>query len=219
MKNLCIVLTVVLSVPLVMAGELELIYDQTGLPSPNGKAAQNFETAFDINDCFGADEFSFGGSGDQTIEQLLLIGRYKSMGPAITTVNINLISDLAGAPGPLLCDITGVVVTDVGGDLVVDLEPSCTLSPGTYWLSVQVNLDRSVNQWFWESTNSVFGSTALWRNPNAGYRTFCTTWSALPDCFGSNEVSFIFAVYGQSTGIFSDDFEIGNTSLWSYTQP
>jgi len=58
------------------------------------------------------------------------------------------------------------------------------LRPGTYWVSVQLNVTylQTFGYWAWSIRSSPNGGPAAWRNPGAGWGVGCTRWSHLTDC-------------------------------------
>jgi hypothetical protein len=213
-----VVLVTVAVAPWLEAGDL--VYDQRSLPISNGKAAQDFEPSRSNRDSEGVDDFENAGTGVWMINKVVVMGSYSSTTASVASLDIVFLQDSSG-PGAQICATTGTVTNDDRGDLTVVLDPVCSIPPGTYWLVVQANLDYGPNcdQWYWDSSPDAVGSNALWRNPQAGFPTVCTDWATLPDCFGSGETSFLFALYDVSSVIFEDGFESGGTTMWSIQVP
>jgi hypothetical protein len=73
------------------------------------------------------------------------------------------------------------------------------LRAGTYWVSVQANLDFNVGgQWAWENEVNIVGGDAMWQNPGDGFGTGCTTWGPENTCTPNGQGDTIFALKGRS---------------------
>jgi uncharacterized repeat protein (TIGR01451 family) len=173
-------------------------YDQTDNPSGNGISSQNFETAYDAYDDQAADDFAVPPSdGAWRIETIEIPGGYWNGTGPLGSVNVWFYGDVGGLPGGLVFSQLGLVPTsDVGGDLVLDLPSPPTLLPGTYWLSVQANMDILVGgQWGWDRRVVQSYSPFAWRNPGNGFGTGCTTWGASGTC-GLADPDLLFRLSG-----------------------
>lgn len=63
-----------------------------------------------------------------------------------------------------------------------------TLRRGTYWVSVQANLDFATGgEWGWNTNNTVQKKGAKWQNPGDGFGTGCTTYKNLLTCIPAGE--------------------------------
>src|SRR5438093_1850288 len=68
-------------------------------------------------------------------------------------------------------------MTDKGGNFTIPLPTSLVLAPGTYWVSVQANMDFTpFGEWGWLDRAVTSNSAAVWQNPGGGFGTACTTW-------------------------------------------
>src|SRR5690554_6889550 len=67
------------------------------------------------------------------------------------------------------------------GELTITLSSPVILDPGTWWLSVVVDLGFDGGQWYWSSRTVQTGFAAVWQNPGDGFLTGCTTWTAKQD--------------------------------------
>ena len=106
-------------------------------------------------------------------------GQYFNGTGPVVSVNVWFYSDSAGLPGTQVYQALGVVPTDTAGSFVINLPAPAVLSAGTYWVSVQANLDFGVGgQWGWDDRSVQSTSAAAWQNPGAGFGTPCTAWGA-----------------------------------------
>ena len=76
-------------------------------------------------------------------------------------------------------------MTDTAGSFVVPIPSPVALSQGTYWVSVQANMDFSVGgQWGCTDRTVASGSEAAWQNPGGGFGV-CPSWGARGTVCGS----------------------------------
>jgi len=136
-------------------GDAVVLYDQTSAPGTNSLASQNFEASFDIYDCQGADDFVVPAPG-WSIDLVENLGVYwNGTGPA-TSVNVWFLSNSGSLPGAILESRLNVVPTGglSTGSFVIPISPAVNLAPGTYWISIQANLDFGVGgQYGWTEHN------------------------------------------------------------------
>jgi hypothetical protein len=154
-----------------------VLYEQMANAGPNSLTSQNFETAFDIYDNQGADDFVVTAPG-WVIEVVEVLGvYYNGTGPAMS-VNVWFYTNSGGFPGTIVEQRMNVVPSGglATGSFIIPISPAATLTPGTYWVSVQCNMDFAVGgQWGWtEQLQSNLESK--WQNPGGGFGTPCTTW-------------------------------------------
>jgi len=96
-------------------------------------------------------------------------------------------------------EYVGVAATpDVDGNLYCVI-PETELTEGTYWVSVQGNMEFNVaGEWYWSrQTTPLIGSEFFWRCPGDGFANGFTTWTtgsvAYPD---GTDYDLSFALYG-----------------------
>lgn len=160
-----------------------VLYSQ--LDNPSGTlTSQEFEAALSTFDAMTADDFLVTG-GAWTIDELFVPGS-SPIAANGGAVDVAFYFDAAGLPGALHTALANQPFTENGtGDLTVMLSSPVVLAPGTWWLSVVVDMDfNSGSQWFWESRTVQTGSAAAWQNPSDGFGTGCTSWTSKPSCAG-----------------------------------
>jgi hypothetical protein len=160
-----------------------VLYSQldSGLGSNAAVASQNFEAALDAFDSQGADDFAIPSGTSWHITELFVDGFLSSGGIVpVTSVNVFVYADSAGAPGALFTSDDAASAADAGGDLTIAVD--LTLPSGVWWLSVQANLDFSTGgQWFWLRREPATDGQGHWRNPGDGFSSGATDWTAFPD--------------------------------------
>ena len=71
--------------------------------------------------------------------------------------------------------------------------------PGTYWVSVQANMDFALGgEWGWETSTVTNGSPAAWQNPGDGFGTGCTSWGVEIVCVPVGGPDKMFALKGKA---------------------
>jgi len=154
-----------------------ILYDQINSCGTNATSSQNFEPGFDAFDDELADDFVVTGIIWQ-ISQVNASGVYFNGAGPLSSVNVRFYANAAGLPsGAPLCEFLNVVPTSGGlPSLVIDLPGTCDLNSGTYWVSVQVNMDFGTGgQWGWTDRTVQSNSAAAWQNPGGGFGV-CPTW-------------------------------------------
>lgn len=170
-------------------------YAQTG-----GKYAavvsQNFAD-YTSDTSQAADHFTLTSSC--TVKRVTVEGKYyNGYGPA-ASVAITIYDDDGRLPGTIVpggnepsnrySDPTQ------SGDLSIKLKHPISLAPGTYWISVAVNMAYDAGgEWGWWTTPVKVGPWAVWRNPKNGFSTGCTNYTNIRKCLGDVESSLIFTV-------------------------
>ena len=176
-----------------------LLYSQNDSDGFNGITSQNFETAFDAYDNQGADDFTVPAGVNWRVRQVVVTGTYAGFpGPAVSE-NVSFYRDAGGLPGALITTQTATGI-DHRGSFAITLPAPLQLKQGTYWVSVQVNMDFGTGgQWYWEARTVQDGNPAAWQNPGDGFLSGCTTWGVMENCiFGgpTGIPDFMFALYG-----------------------
>ena len=68
-------------------------------------------------------------------------------------------------------------MTDTAGNFSIPLPTNLVLTSGTYWVSVQANMDFTPGgEWGWTDRTVTSNSPAVWQNPGGGFGTPCTTY-------------------------------------------
>jgi hypothetical protein len=122
--------------------------------------------------------------------------------PVLNGALVDVYSDSVGKPNKLVYS-SGVVVP-VGGaaNLELVLPTPANLDGGKYWISVYVKLAYGAgNQWFWQTTQTVTGAEAQFKDEGDLFGTGATDWTAMSTVFGGAPVDMIYTLFGQGTGI------------------
>jgi hypothetical protein len=156
----------------------DVLWEQMSGVGTNSLVSQNFEAAFDTYDCQGADDFDVPTGYLWTIESIDVLGVYfNGAGPA-NSVNVWFYSDNAGLPGSEVFSEMNITPSAglADGSFSLPLSSPPQLGEGTYWVSVQCNLDYGVGgEWGWtEQTQN--GNESAWQNPGGGFATVCSSW-------------------------------------------
>ena len=188
----------------------DTLYDQTGTAGDNGFSSQDFETAYDAYDAQAGDDFVVPAGETWTIDYVAVVGSWSVAGPA-NSVNIEFYADGGGLPGASVCSYPGVAPIDLyDASFAVDLPTDCVLGAGTYYVSVQGQVDFATGgQWYWTLSTSANGTDWVWRNPLGGFGVGCTTWSDGYGCIGSVGPDMAFLLGGTGGG-----GEIPTVSTW-----
>jgi len=149
-------------------------------------SSSNFEAALSTFDSQAADDFLishqfwhitsitvpglYDGPAGSTYVNSLLVQFYADAGTSPARPAANPIASQtipAGSIGGL-----------TSGWFVVNLNPSVTLGPGHYWLSVQANksFGSDSRQWAWREYTVQSNSESVWQQPGNGYGKGCLTW-------------------------------------------
>jgi hypothetical protein len=167
------------ALPPQIPGGTPILYDQVNSCGTNATSSQNFEAAYNAYDDELADDFVVTGIIWQ-ISQVNAGGVYFNGPGPLSSVNVRFYADAPGLPtGAPLCEFLNVVPTSGGlPSLVIDLPGTCDLNSGTYWVSVQVNMNfNPAGQWGWTDRTVTSNSPAAWQNPGGGFGV-CPTWGA-----------------------------------------
>ena len=157
------------------------LYDQTDDSAGSGVAVQDFETAYDANDCEAADDFVVPPCESWEVEKVFFdLVVYYMLDPA-GTVNVTFYEDAGGLPG---APVPGGVFanlaswTQSGTGILVELPTPLTLNSGHYWVGYQHVQDFDPwHQVFWSERYTQSGYESVWRNPLGGFGVGCTDWS------------------------------------------
>jgi hypothetical protein len=174
------------------------LYAQLDAPGV-GEVSQHFEPAFEWADADGADDFTVPVGSTWNIEAVEVTGSYDfGPGPA-DSETVTFYRDASGLPGETIRSFT-IIGTDGNGSFRMRLPNRVLLGPGTYWVSVVINMSYIPNgEWFWGGQTIQHGYPAAWRSPSDGYGTGCVTWHYLEDCGLHVGPDFAFALYGRTT--------------------
>ena len=146
-------------------------------------SSQNFEKANDAFDDMAADDFKVGKAGCK-ITKVSVAGFYSS-GTA-DSENVTFYANKGGKPGATVKTFANKAGTDDAGTFVIKLgKKGISLKKGTYWVSVQINMDAgtAINQWYWATAKDGTGADAMWQNPKDGFGV-CKKWDSILTCNG-----------------------------------
>jgi hypothetical protein len=202
-----------------------VLYDQYDNDSGIGVVSQNFEAANDPFDSTLADDFVVPSGQTWNINEVDVAGQYfNGPGPA-ASVNVVFYSDSSGLPGSAVATRNNLAPTDTAGAFVIPIPSAVTLGAGTYWVSVQANMDFTPNgEWGWENRTVQSNSGAAWQNPGNGFGTGCTTWGRMTTCIPTaGGPDLVYRLAGTTgTGIIryqprarytNADYQTGGTGL------
>lgn len=173
-------------------------YQQLDNDNGVGVVSQSFETPYAAYDSRGADDFTLNANCQ--VKQIEVKGSYISGSGPVASANVTIYRDLNGKPAGITTNQAKLKVVDDGnGDLTISLRSGTGLVPGTYWLSVQVNMDYgSGNEWGWNTNDSVRGTAADWRNVDNGFDTGCIHYTLMSTCIAAGQGGdFAFAIDGK----------------------
>ncbi len=180
-----------------------VLYDQNDNDSGIGITSQNFEASFDIYDNQGADDFTVPAGFKWKLTEVDVTGvYYNGAGPAASQ-HVTIYKNKGGKPSKVVADFPAVTGTDNGlGSFVMTLPSAVALKPGTYWVSVQVNMDFALGgQWGWEARTVTSGAAAKWQNPGDGFGTGCTSWGDENVCIPNGQGDKMFTLKGKAKPI------------------
>jgi uncharacterized repeat protein (TIGR02543 family) len=152
-------------------------------PTPGGVTSQNFDAANDAFDSEAADDFVVPAGVNWTVTTLDVQGEYTAAGPVVD-FNVVFYANVGNLPGSVVAARPAQAYTNTSGDFTITFAQAVTLSPGTYWVGVQANMDLANGQWFWDNRTVSSNQGAAWRNANNGFGTGCTGFGRKTTCLG-----------------------------------
>jgi hypothetical protein len=159
-----------------------------------GISSQNFEASLDAYDDQAADDFTVKKSC--SISTVDVSGFYNGAG-GVTTANVFFYKNSKGKPAKkALKTFNNAKASDDGtGNLTISLgKKGEKLSKGTYWVSVQANLDYSSGgQWYWADATDGSGADAMWQNPGGGFGV-CPKWGDVITCNTATDANLSFSL-------------------------
>ncbi|MBK7379756.1 MAG: T9SS type A sorting domain-containing protein [Ignavibacteriales bacterium] len=174
-----------------------VLYDQTATVDSFGTTSQDFETIYDAYDNQAADDFKVPSGVSWSVTRVFVPGFYTL--DATPTVDVWFYQNNrpTSLPGTQIYSALGIVPTlDATGTLTIDLPTPADLCSGTWWVSVQANLDFGAgSQWYWLNSFGQLNSESGWENLGNGFATGCdTTWHRrVTDCLVGDSSSFDMA--------------------------
>jgi subtilisin-like proprotein convertase family protein len=180
------------------------LYSQDDNLGSASTVSQDFETANDGFDNEGADDFVVPAGQFWQVTGVHVTGVYfNGPGPA-PSAHVRFYADAAGLPGAPVCSYLDLVPTDTAGVFDLALPAPCSLSPGTYWVSVVAHMDFTpAGEWGWTDRTVVANSPAAWRNPLGGFGIGCTPdWGVKTACVtGASGGDNAFSLSGTLGGV------------------
>ena len=153
-----------------------------------------------------ADDFTVPAGFSWTIAQIDVTGVYfNGYGPS-EGQNVFFYKDKNGKPGKLIQEFDNLKGVDNSGSFAITLPgKGVKLKAGTYWLSVQAEMDfGSGGEWGWEVSIVQHDNEAMWRDPDGG-RGKCYRWNPLGKCFGADyHYDLMFDLKGKSRSVGAD---------------
>ncbi|MGH8058562.1 MAG: hypothetical protein ACREOH_15200, partial [Candidatus Entotheonellia bacterium] len=162
-----------------------VLYDQINNASTRAVTAQNFEAGLNTFDSEAADDFVVPSGLLWTITSVEVLGRYEGASARVaSSANVRFYNHSgASLPNTLVYDASFVPSGGLNdGNFVINLSPAASLFTGTYWVSVQANLDFNPDgrQWQWIERTVQSGNAAAFRNPGGDVSPgICTSWGTL----------------------------------------
>jgi hypothetical protein len=186
--------------PALVQPDGQVLYDQTDDAIPgSGVLSQNFENSwYDYYDSQAADDFIVLSGQTWDLTRMVVRGHYggregSGSGPA-DSEHIVFYRDRGGMPGEVVATAGGGGLEDGAGNFSIGLW--VRLRPGTYWVSVQINMDSEVGGlWYWDRRRTVQGHQAVWSNPDDGWSRGCREYTKESICFGTR-ADHLFALKG-----------------------
>ncbi|MBQ0931042.1 hypothetical protein KAK07_02975 [Ideonella sp. 4Y16] len=180
-----------------------VLYSQLANDAANAITSQDFESTFDAYDNRAADDFSVPAGQKWKVSEVFAPGAYFNGTGPLVSANVTFYKDKGGKPGKVVADFPLVPVTnDASGSITVTLPTAVTLKEGTYWVSVQGQMDFFVGgQWGWEINTAPTGYNAMWQNPGGGFGTGCDKYSDMNTCLGQAAGDMMFELRGKAKAV------------------
>ena len=176
-------------------------YDST---ASVGHPAQNFESGYDMYDCWIADDFSIDGVDTVRIDSIAIRGAYSGGGGPADSLSLTITSDSSWYPAFSQTVAAAMVLpanfSDNAGTFMARLNPPFKLPAAErYWLVGQTGMNYSPSgQWFWTNYAGVLNyatTTAYFLNPGDGFSAGATNWTPV-SAIWSGTSNYSFVLYG-----------------------
>ena len=144
------------------AGNAAVLYDQTDSPSGTGIFSQNDG----VQNVQAADDFTIPAGPSWSIQSVDALGIFDQGGGPITSANVFIYANAGNLPGVQLYGATNVAPLNgtAGPTFTLPTAGAPPLGPGTFWVSVQVNIPGGgSNIWDWTTRTVQSGSPAAFR--------------------------------------------------------
>ncbi len=182
---------------------VDVLWDQSDNESDTDIVSQDFiDVIFDTFDARAADDFLVPDGYLWLIDTVKVFGTFDGAAPdAIQSLDVVFYRDEDGFPGPIVnsCNYLNILPLDIDDpSFLINLPSTCTLRPGTYWISVRANmLFNPHGQWFWNERTVQTLNPFVWENPGNGFGTGCISYRyAQAEC-GSDFPDLTFQLVGQ----------------------
>jgi hypothetical protein len=174
---------------------LSILYQDTGTDSGTGVLSQNFEASFSAYDAAAADDFTVPAGATWAIREVDVTGLYyNGTGPADSESVTIYKATAQGKVGKVVASYPEQHGSDNDGAFRISI-PSTRLGPGTYYVSVVINMSFTVGgEWHWENMLEVHGYPPEWENPDGSGP--CRTWKRERKCFGPGTGDHFFVLLG-----------------------
>ena len=168
-------------------GEVELI-NQLNHRGNWGIVSTNFHYPYSNYDTEAADDFTVPVSdGTWKVETVDVYGfcRIYDVGfdcGSLESANVYIYRDNGLVPGEnvyaaeLETVTAGTLLDSIVRMYTINLSTPAVLPAGTYWISVQVNMDFSAGNWLWLEREVQNGDPFAWRNPGGAWGEGCADW-------------------------------------------
>jgi len=179
-----------------------VLWDQTDNGAATSTTSQNFEAKLDGFDSEVADDFMVPSGRSWSVTHVNVSGNYfAGVGPA-DSVNV-VFYNIGTLPGNAVCTFNNVAIASGAetGSFGIDLPSQCSLFSGTFWVSVQANMNFTPNgQWGWKDRTIQTINGAAFRNPGGAFMCSTNDWVLKTACVGGNAPDQIFQIVG-TTGM------------------
>ncbi len=146
----------------------------------------NREAVADILDNQAADDFVLSTcTGSCNVTTVTAYGRHEGSGTGVvSSFNVQFYTNESSLPETLIYQevVSGTALSRPAvepGNFVMTMTMPPRLANGTYWVSVQANIDFSQTgrTWLWGENPTQFFSESAWKNPLNGYGKGCINWA------------------------------------------
>ncbi len=189
------------------------LFRQLDASSYYGITAQDFDAENDAFDSQAADDFPI--YLDVSVERIEVEGFFTAVGgrTEVQGVDLQLYADAGGGPAAApLHEVLDLQPADAAESVfLLELPSAWALAPGTYWLSVEANLDYAAGnrRWYWRQQLRGHGATFAWRNPADGFATGCVDWTSSEGCGTNGDPGLSFRLLGtEQSSLFIYDVNV-----------
>lgn len=191
-----------------------VLYDQYDHAAGTAIISQDYGPGHDELDVFVADDFIVPEGQKWSLNQVDVRGQ--NFNSPVDSFNVFIYNQQGTLPGSLVATRVDMTYNYNDPDFSIEVNPVIELETGSYWISVQANLEYDTDgTWLWNVRTTKTNNPAVWRNPGGGAGLGCTTWGTLFDCLGwGADQDMVFRINGSIT--FPS---CGNPSNWVVRNP